>query len=133
MAGKPVNTGCERFVRRSTSNGLCRQNEYQETGDKQQQSYPEPGCPYLKWQKDRVEGRDDPESVGEKRHNPILPWNIARPLADMSGDYEYCQPLQGENNHEPPGIPQTYLKSWYEGHGPSPFHNIPEVNIYTAD
>ena len=121
MAGESVNAGCERFVRRRTSDGNCRQNEYHETGDKRHRSYPKPWCPYLKRHEDGVESRTDPESLSEKRHNPVLPglddfWSMASPLDEMLGYDKHRQPLEWEYDHEQPSIPQTNFEGWYEGH-----------------
>ena len=121
MAGELVNAGGEWFVRRRTGDGNRRQNECHETSDKQRQSYPEPWCPYTKWHEDGVEGRADPESLSEKRHDSFLLglndfWSMAGPLGEMLGDDKHRQPLEWEYDHEQPSIPQTYSEGWHEGH-----------------
>ena len=72
-------------------------------------------------QEDRIQGSAYPEGFGYPAYHfsPAVLFEIggmAGPLDDMLGDNEHRQPLEGEDDHEQPGIPDTYFKSRYKRH-----------------
>ena len=121
VPGKAVNASGKWLVGCCPSDSQRCENKYHHADDKGSQSDIEPYRSDVERQEDRIQGSAYPEGSGYPAHHfsPSVLFKIggmAGPLGDMFGDNEHRQPLEGEDDHEQPSIPDTYFKSWYKRH-----------------